>query len=247
MTTTTASAVAKVEPVEETAVTPLAMLDRAVAQGASMETLEKLMALQERWEANQARKAFDAAMASLREDLPAIVKGREVDYTPQGKNRVNYKYEDLPSVTAALSPVMAQHGLSFRWRTDTSNGTVAVTCIISHRDGHSEETTLTAAADKSGNKNDVQAIGSTITYLQRYTLKAAVGVAAAEDEDAQTADAETITADQYQEIDQFISERAVDYDDTCARFAKFFKVETLESLPATRFDEAMTRLKEWAK
>ena len=49
-----------------------------------------------------------------------------------------------------------------------------MTCVVSHRLGHSEENTLTAGRDESGNKNNIQAVGSTITYLQRYTLKAAL-------------------------------------------------------------------------
>ena len=163
--------------------TRLSLLDRAVDQGASVEILKELMDLQERHEANQARRAFDNAMAELRGNLPAIIKTREVDFT-SSKGRTHYRYEDLSAVTEALSPVMARHGLSFRWRTDTTQqGAVSVTCIISHRDGHYEETTLSAGHDSSGNKNSIQAIGSTTTYLQRYTLKAAVGVAAAEDDD----------------------------------------------------------------
>lgn len=164
------------------AVTPMEMLDRAIANGASVETLEKLMDLQERWEKSEARKAFDAAMAALRIELPEIVKGREVDFT-SSKGRTNYNYEDLSLVTRALSPVMAKHGLSFRWRTKQEEGVVSVSCIIAHRAGHSEETTLSAKEDHSGNKNGIQAIGSTVTYLQRYTLKAAVGVAASPDTD----------------------------------------------------------------
>lgn len=175
-----------VEAEETSLATPMDMIDRALTSGAGPDTIERLLALQERWEANQARKAFDAAMANLRRDMPEIVKRREVDFTTQ-KGRTNYKYEDLTSVTEALSPVMADHGLSFRWRTDTAQqGVVSVTCIISHRDGHSEETTLSAGHDQSGNKNFVQAIGSTVTYLQRYTLKAAVGVSASADTDTIT-------------------------------------------------------------
>jgi hypothetical protein len=64
---------------------------------------------------------------------------------------------------------------------------VTVSCIISHRAGHSEENSLSARHDTSGNKNPIQALGSAVTYLQRYTLKAAVGVAAAADDDGQTA------------------------------------------------------------
>ena len=162
--------------------TPIEMLDRALSSNADADTLEKLMALQERWEANNARKAFDAAMSALRGDLPEIVKSSKVDY-----NSTKYKYEDLSAVTSTLSPVMANHGLSFRWRTKQENGTVTVTCIVAHRDGHFEETSLTAAPDTGAGKNAIQALGSSVTYLQRYTLKAAVGVAATHEDDGRGA------------------------------------------------------------
>ena len=163
--------------------TPLEMLSRAVQDGANIEVLERLVALSERWQTDQARRAYESAMAALRGELPAIVKSKNVDFTTS-KGRTHYRYEDLAAITEALSPVMARNGLSFRWRTDsTQRGYVAVTCIISHQDGHSEETTLAGPIDESGNKNPIQAIGSVVTYLQRYTLKAAVGVAAGFDDD----------------------------------------------------------------
>lgn len=166
---------------------PLMILQQAVAAGnLSVEVMERLMGLAERYEKNVARKAYDHAMAAIREDLPTIIKDREVDYT-SSKGRTNYKFEDLASVTKAVSPVMAKHGLSFRWRTSSDNGIVSVTCIISHADGHSEETTLHAKPDDSGSKNAIQAIGSAVTYLQRYTLKAALGIAAENDDDGQAA------------------------------------------------------------
>lgn len=169
----------EVEPIS----TPPALLQQAIASGAGIEVLERLMALQERWEANQAEKAFNAALADLRNDMPSIIKNRTVDYT-SSRGHTYYKYEDLQAVTETLTPIMAQHGLSFRWRTQTDKpGEVTVTCIVSHRDGHSETTTLSAVNDQSGNKNDIQALGSAVTYLQRYTLKAALGIAAANDDD----------------------------------------------------------------
>ena len=163
--------------------TPLAMLDRAVAAGAGIETLERLMALQERWQANQARQAFTAALSKVRSDLPAIVKNRTVDFkSPKG--HTHYKYEDLAGLVETLSPILARNGLSFRWRTDsTQPGMVSVTNILEHAEGHAEETTLSGPYDMSGNKNPIQAVGSVVTYLQRYTLKAAIGVAAGLDDD----------------------------------------------------------------
>jgi hypothetical protein len=161
----------------------MTVLELAVSGGAGIDVLERLLGLQERWAANQARQAFDAAMAALRADLPTITKAREVDFTST-KGRTHYLYEDLSSVTEAVSPAMARHGLSFRWQTDSSQvGAIAVTCIVSHAKGHNERTSLSCAADDSGSKNDIQAIGSAVTYLQRYTLKAALGLAASADDD----------------------------------------------------------------
>lgn len=168
-----------------TALTPADMIEKALSTGSGPEVMEKLLALQERWEAMQAKKAFDNAMAKLRENMPKIIKLQTVDYQPRDKPRVNYKYEALTDVTEPLAPVMSALGLSFRWRTESGKDGVKVTCIIAHRDGHSEETSLTANADVTGGKNAIQAIGSAVTYLQRYTLKAAVGVAADYDDDAQ--------------------------------------------------------------
>lgn len=179
---TNSRAVATLRPAEPA--TPMQMLQDALQRGAGIDVMERLLTLQERWEANQARKEFEAAMAALRPDLPTIAKNAEVDFTST-KGRTNYKYEDLGSVIAAIAPAMGKHGLSFRWKTEQpSVHSVKVTCILSHAGGHSERTDLTAVVDESGNKNSIQAIGSTVAYLQRYTLKAAVGIAASNDTDA---------------------------------------------------------------
>lgn len=168
-------------------ITPAAMIQQAIQSGSGVEVMERLLALQERYDAYQARKAFDDAMADLRSNLPKITKSREVDYVSKGEGggRVNYRFEDLAEITESLAGPMSAVGLSFRWYTDNVQGGVKVTCRITHRDGHFEETSLVGPLDASGKKNPIQAIGSAVTYLQRYTLKAAVGIAASHDDDAQ--------------------------------------------------------------
>jgi hypothetical protein len=168
-------------------VTPMRLLQIATEQGADIEKLSALMDLQLRWEKNQAKKAFDAAISAAKAEIPVIVKNREVDFTSQ-KGRTNYRYEDFAEVARTIDPILAKHGLSYRFRTSSkANELVTVTCVLAHRDGHSEENSLDAARDESGNKNSIQAIGSTITFLQRYTLKAALGLAASVDDDARSA------------------------------------------------------------
>lgn len=161
---------------------PMNIVEIAIAKGASVETLERLMAMQERFEANEAKKDFALAMAAAKAEIRPIVKARVVDFTTL-KGRTNYQYEDLAGIADAVDPILAKHGLSYRFRSAQNEGSVAVTCILGHQRGHSEETTLSAFKDESGNKNPIQAVGSAVTYLQRYTLKLALGLAATKDSD----------------------------------------------------------------
>lgn len=222
-----------------TALTPMEMLNTAVERGASIETLEKLMALQERWEANQARKAFDNAMAAAKAEIPTINKNREVDFT-SSKGRTNYRHEDLSEIARVVTPILAKFGLSYRYRTDSPiNGPVTVTCIVSHRDGHSEENTLVAGRDDSGNKNNIQGVGSTITYLQRYTLKAALGLAASNDDDGKASDESgPITEKQLSDLRALADEVGADIE----RFCAYFKIDALPDLPSSKYDAAIKSL-----
>jgi hypothetical protein len=118
----------------------------------------------------------------VRAKLPVILKNRAVDYTSQ-KGRTNYRYEDLAGIAAQIDPMIAEEGLFYRWRTIDDGKRLTVVCTISHRDGYSEENSLSCAHDMSGNKNDIQAVGAAQTYLQRYTLKASLGLAASNEDD----------------------------------------------------------------
>ena len=178
-----------------TQATPMSMLAMAVQRGMDPDTIARLLALQKEWEANQGRKAFDEAMAAAKAEIPVIHKNREVDFT-SAKGRTNYRYEDLGEIARTVDPILAKYGLSYRFRTSsTPNEPVVVTCIVAHRDGHSEENTLCAGRDDSGNKNSIQAIGSTLTYLQRMTLKAALGLAASTDDDGRGAGKKEVEPD----------------------------------------------------
>lgn len=226
--------------------TPMEMVGRAVASGASIEVVEKLMALHERWEANQARKAFDEAMASAKAEIPVIIKNRQVGFASKksGAASTNYRHEDMGEIARTVDPILSKHGLSYRFRTSSQpNEPISVTCIVSHRLGHSEENSLMAGRDDTGNKNSIQQIGSTITYLQRYTLKAALGLASASDDDGQIADAPsqgvpTVTEAQVEELLSLI-ERSKSTSD---KFCEVAKIETVPDLLAAHFDAAKDML-----
>jgi hypothetical protein len=78
-------------------------------------------------------------------------------------------------------------GIVQTWRSTDLNGKTTVTCILEGF-GHTKEgSTLSGPADTSGGKNSIQAIGSTSTYLQRYTLLMTCGIVArGTDDDGKT-------------------------------------------------------------
>lgn len=155
------------------AANPAYLLQLAVEQGADIEKLEKLMALQDRWEATNARKAYVAAMAEFKKNAPTIEKDKTVSFPG-----TSYTHATLGNICQVVIASLASHGLSHRWSTDQpDSGMIVVDCILTHSLGHSESTTMKAPPDNSGKKNAIQQIASTVTYLQRYTLLAACGLA----------------------------------------------------------------------
>lgn len=157
-------------------VTPGDLLRIAVEKGADLDYLGKLMDLQERWEANEARKAFVAAMAAFKAEPVKILKNKQVYFQSQ-KGVTNYWHAELSDVTNAVGPAMAKHGLTFDWDVHQQSGKVVVDCVVTHSMGHFKKVTMEGPLDATGNKNAIQQAGSTVTYLQRYTLLSAIGMA----------------------------------------------------------------------
>jgi hypothetical protein len=136
--------------------------------------LEHLLAVKERWEANEARKAFNEAFAAFKAEAVVIIKNRDVTDGPlKGK-----KYAELFSVVNAVTPALSKYGLSHSWKpTKDEKEWIEITCTLKHALGHSESVSMSGPPDAGGAKNALQARISTITYLERCTLKAVCGVA----------------------------------------------------------------------
>ena len=216
---------------------PQDVISEAIAKGANLKEIAELMTLQERWEKNEALKAYNAAMSDFKKNPPEINKDKTVGFEAKQGGKVGYKHASLYNVTEKINVELSKHGLSASWTTK-QNGAISVTCRITHVKGHSEETTLTAPADTTGAKNAIQAIGSTITYLQRYTLLALTGLATFDDDDGQVAATEYIDDKQKSTIVDMLSAKNVKIEYFCSKF----NIETLEKLPKEKYQQAITAL-----
>lgn len=156
-------------------VNPMQLVSLAVEQGADIDKLSKLMDLQERWEANQAKKAFDEAMNVFQSLMPVVPRRGNVDYTTT-KGRTAYDYGRMEDAAKIARPHLEQAGLSYRFTQETNNNQITVTCIVTHKGGYSERNSLTASPDVSGGKDAIKAMASTISYLRRYTFTGGLGI-----------------------------------------------------------------------
>jgi hypothetical protein len=213
---------------------PADLIRMAVAGGADLEKLEKLLALQERWEQGEARKAYHKAMSAFKSSPTKINKDKKVAY-----GNTKYSHATLSNIVDTITEGLSKHGLSASWNTQ-QNGKIRVTCRITHVMGHSEETTLEADADTSGSKNSIQAIGSTITYLERYTLLASLGLATKDQDDDGRSAVQKITEKQLGQIRDMLI--MVGDEQNEAVFARYLGVDGLESLPATEYNKAIAAL-----
>jgi hypothetical protein len=154
-------------------VSPMAVIELAIRQGANADALGKLMELQFQWERNEARKAYIRAFNEFKLNLPSIEKNKHVEF-----GTTKYDHATLDKVCEILIEALGKVGITHSWKTGSEGGKVRVTCVLTHEMGHSEEAaTLESAPDASGGKNSIQAIGSAVTYLERYTLLGACGMA----------------------------------------------------------------------
>jgi hypothetical protein len=224
-----------------------ALLDRALTSGASPEIWDKILTLQERWERMQARKIFDDALAKAKAELPIIIKDKQVDFQSTKGGRIKYLHETLPAMVEAITPTLAKHGLSFRFRVSNSlaDNNITVTCIL-YGHGYSEDaSTLTAKPDETGNKNDIQGLGSAQTYLSRYCLRAALGLAADEDDDGRATgkrddDDPRITEKQVERIAKLLAGSTT----SRTRFLQWANVENISEIRESYYDSCVENLEQ---
>ncbi len=160
---------------ELTIATPTTLIEQAIEKGLDVASLEKLVALQERWEERKARKAFFDSFTNFQCECPDLRKTKAVSF-----GQTNYKYAPLADITRQIGQLLKTHGLSYRWEIQDTEKEIKVSCLITHTDGHTETTTMMASPDTSGSKNPIQARGSAIEYLKRYTLIGALGLSTAD-------------------------------------------------------------------
>jgi hypothetical protein len=220
-----------------------------------VEKMQQVLDMFERQQQAEARQAFNHAFSAAKGEIPKLIKTGTAKFPTKNGGVMTYKFEKLPEIAEIINPILSNHGLSYRYAVKQNGKTLFVTCILSHKDGYQIEATLSCEEDYSGMKNNVQAIGSALTYLQRYTLKAVLGVSASDDDDgagikktnkttqagqAQLAPLETLTREEANEINNLVEKSGTDEAAMLAHYC----VEAVELLLRKDFLPLKKRLTE---
>lgn len=149
-----------------------------LARGVKTEQIGVVMDLRDRQDTKEQEQAMTEAMAGFKSEAIEIIKRKHVKFKTD-KGWTEYDHAELADVIDAVTPQLSRYGLSVTWKpTKQTSDWVEVTCWVKHVRGGSDQASLGAAPDKTGGKNNIQAIGSSCTYLSRYLTLLLLGLAA---------------------------------------------------------------------
>lgn len=212
------------------------LLEAARDPAIDVAKVERFVAMIEKNRAEAAKRAYFDAKARAKGEFPPILKTHLVDFEHRdGQGRTTYKHEDLFDITQVVDPILAKYGLSYSHRVTQTGDKIRVVCIFAHADGYSEEFPLEGLADTSGKKSPNQAVASTVTFMQRGTLKQALGLAAGRDDDGQGGDPDPmITPDDVVYVEQLIADTGSDLE----KLLKTVGADRVADMRASQFKQA---------
>lgn len=212
--------------------TPMDIIDRMSERGVDIEQLKEAMALQERHEAREARKTYNAAINAFQAECPEIAKTGKTD---------RYRFPKFEIIMRTIKPYLVKHGLSVTFDTKTHEHGIEAICTVAHVDGHSVQSSFSAPIDAKMVANATQKMGSANSYAKRYALLNALNLSTVDpDDDGGALNAEPITDEQVIEINEYIEALGVDVP----AFLKHFGVKAVEDLNSRQYPKVIQMMKQ---
>jgi len=219
----------------------LTVIERAVmSPDVDVSKMEKLLDMQMMIMDREARNAFIRDFGLMQSEFPAIER--------RGKSH-NGMFATFDDINSATTPARSKYGFALSFVPTTANGLITISATLSHHQGHTETASISLPAETSGSKNDVQAVGSTISYGMRFTIKSLLSVSTL-DPDMDGYDIFTPLSDE--EADQlaiFCKKHDLDAPRYFTYFTKYYKrpVASWGDLPAGSLDRAMKMMEDHVK
>lgn len=195
-------------------------------------------------------KEFDAALAKAQGDYPQIGQNKENPYFKSG-------YATLDHIMVRIRPILARNGISLvQQRRYSKDGEMMLHTILKHSSGQWIESRSRVLPPK----NDMQSLGSTLSYLKRYDAMALLGVTVSEDaldDDAEVTMSiargpsnttkqqiiKAITKEQLSQL-EYELETAANKKELLDKIFDTFHIQSLNNLPQSKYQATITRIRE---
>jgi hypothetical protein len=213
-------------PPSDSPSTVLALIERvALDPCADVEKLERMMAMYERLKAKEAELAYNAAKGRILKKLAQIkiVKNRSGRYEiEKGKPQKAFKYAPLEEIDKHLRPLLAEEDMDLSYSDEPLEGGIVIRGRLKHLPGgHYEDSFMPAPLDTTGGKSNVQAVGSTNSFLRRYVACNVFNIVVVGDDDGGTGG--TIDEAQTKTILDLIKKAQIG-----PKFLKYMKAQSVE-------------------
>lgn len=222
------------------------LLDLVADGKVSTDQLKELMELQERHDANEAKKAFNIAMSNFQGKCPIIAKSKKVDFSSKGGNRVKYNYSPLEEIVRVIKPILDEFSLGFYFNTEElDKNRTKLETTITHAAGHSVTTSrVFPTVHDDGRMNQSQREKSALSFAKRAGLENALGIITAdEDDDATGTTTQLASEQQIQQVRGLVELTGSQLD----KVLQYVRAESLETMTDTDAKKAINALKSKAR
>ncbi|EJF88315.1 hypothetical protein ME1_00773 [Bartonella vinsonii subsp. arupensis OK-94-513] len=152
------------------------ILNKALEGNADMDRLQRLLDLREKEIERQERQNFVRDLSAMQMEYKSIEQNAINTHTKSLYTTLD-KYID-----AIKEPLAKHHFALFSRIKEQGSDNVTVEMTLKHISGNEISTEGTFPFDATGSKNNIQAVGSTLTYARRYLLGMLLNVARKEDD-----------------------------------------------------------------
>jgi hypothetical protein len=165
------------EKKQKEVLSPESLISQAISKGVNVETMEKLLSMRRELKKEWAREQFTKSMAALQKKIPVIPKNRKVRFVSKRTGSVtSYSYAPLDHIVDVAKGFISDSGFAYTILSSSTDTSVSATVVVSHVDGHSEETGFSVPIDKESSMNPQQQHVSASSYAKRCAFCNAFGI-----------------------------------------------------------------------
>lgn len=220
-------------------------LVKAAIEKGGVEAIERVVALYERTQERQAAREYHDALARFQSNMKPLVRTKVVNFATRSGQNTHYAYTPLEEIAGKISKPLMDEGLSYTWDSSVEQDRITVVCKGHHIGGHTETAQFTCPIESNAGMSAQQKVAAALTFGRRQSLVQLFGLTTCDQDTdcAEPDDGEMITTNQALDLEVLIKDTKSDK----AKFLNFLRIDKLENLPASRFEEAVRALEQKAR